>query len=83
MKPDISITLNKEIINQKTLKELYMGTRRFLGVEQKKIYRQLKPSCKFCGSNELVYHQYIICDSKCQDCGEWQNQNQINNLGKY
>jgi len=57
-----------------------MGTRRFLGVEQKKIYRQLKPLCKFCGSNELVYHQYIICDSKCQDCGEWQNQNQINNL---
>jgi len=26
LKPDISITLNKEIINQKTLKELYMGT---------------------------------------------------------
>jgi len=29
--------------------------------------------CKFCGSTELVYHQYIICDSKCQECGEWQN----------
>ncbi|MBC8296644.1 MAG: hypothetical protein H8E55_12705 [Pelagibacterales bacterium] len=29
--------------------------------------------CKFCGSTELVYHQYIICDSKCQECSEWQN----------
>jgi len=47
--------------------------KRFLGIEQKKIYRKLKVSCKFCGSTELVYHQYIICDSKCQDCGEWQN----------
>ena len=28
--------------------------------------------CKFCGSTELVHHQYIICDSKCQECGEWQ-----------
>lgn len=28
--------------------------------------------CKFCGSGELVYHQYIG-DSKCQSCGSWQN----------
>ena len=33
--------------------------------------------CKFCGSTELVYHQYIICDSKCQECGEWQNGNYL------
>ena len=31
---------------------------------------------KFCGSTELVYHQYI-CDSKCQECGEWQNGEEI------
>ena len=31
-----------------------------------------KEKCKFCGSDELVYHQYVICDSACQDCGEWQ-----------
>jgi hypothetical protein len=47
--------------------------KRFLGIEQKKIYRQLKPLCKFCGSDELVYHQYVICDYSCQTCGEWQN----------
>ena len=29
--------------------------------------------CKFCGSTELVYHQYTIRDSSCQECGEWQN----------
>jgi len=29
--------------------------------------------CKFCGSTELVYHQYAIQDSSCQECGEWQN----------
>ena len=32
-----------------------------------------KVKCKFCGSEELVYHQYIICDSSCEECGEWQN----------
>ena len=32
-----------------------------------------KEKCKFCGSTELVYHQYVICDSACQECGEWQN----------
>ena len=32
-----------------------------------------KEKCKFCGSTELIYHQYIICDSSCQECGEWQN----------
>ena len=31
-----------------------------------------KEKCKFCGSTEMVYHQYIICDSMCQECGEWQ-----------
>ena len=31
-----------------------------------------KEKCKFCGSTEMVYHQYIICDSMCQKCGEWQ-----------
>ena len=33
--------------------------------------------CKFCGSTELVYYQYIIMDSSCQDCGEWQNGEEI------
>jgi len=27
--------------------------------------------CKFCGSNEVVYDQYIV-DAYCQDCGKWQ-----------
>ena len=31
-----------------------------------------KEKCKFCGSDELVYNQYIISDSSCQECGEWQ-----------
>jgi hypothetical protein len=35
--------------------------------------------CKFCGSTELVYHQYVICDSSCQECGEWQNGETIRN----
>ena len=35
--------------------------------------------CKFCGSTELVYHQYIICDSKCQECGEWQDGDYLEN----
>lgn len=51
---------------------------RFLGVEQKKKYRSLKPECKLCGSTDLVFHQYIICDYYCQDCGEWQNGKTIN-----
>ena len=38
-----------------------------------KINNMEETKCKFCGSTELVYHQYIICDSKCQECGEWQN----------
>jgi hypothetical protein len=44
-------------------------------IGNQKNLRQLKTmnKCKFCGSTELVYHQYIICDSKCQECGEWQN----------
>jgi hypothetical protein len=33
--------------------------------------------CKFCDSTELVYHQYVICDSSCQECGEWQNEETI------
>jgi len=32
-----------------------------------------KVKCKFCGGEELVYHQYIICDHSCEECGEWQN----------
>ena len=32
----------------------------------------IKEKCKFCGSTELVYHQYVIQDSSCQECGEWQ-----------
>ena len=31
-----------------------------------------KEKCKFCDSTEIVYHQYVICDSMCQECGEWQ-----------
>ncbi len=30
-----------------------------------------KEKCKFCNSIELIYN-YYLCDSKCQDCGEWQ-----------
>jgi len=30
-----------------------------------------KEKCKFCGSTALVYH-YSICDSKCEECGDWQ-----------
>jgi len=30
-----------------------------------------KEKCKFCGDIALVYH-YSICDSKCEECGEWQ-----------
>ena len=29
--------------------------------------------CKFCGNTTLVYH-YYICDSKCEECGEWQEE---------
>ena len=36
-----------------------------------------KEKCKFCGSDELVYHQYVIQDSACQECGEWQNEETI------
>ena len=36
-------------------------------------YTISEQKCKFCGSTELVYHQYIISDSSCQECGEWQN----------
>ena len=32
-----------------------------------------KEKCKFCGSEELVYHQNIICDYSCEECGEWKN----------
>ena len=28
--------------------------------------------CKYCNSKELTYHQYIIMDSYCSDCGNWQ-----------
>ena len=31
-----------------------------------------KEKCNFCGSTEMVYHQYVIRDSMCQECGEWQ-----------
>lgn len=51
---------------------------RFLGIEQKKKYRILNPECKLCGSTDLVFHQYIICDYYCQACGEWQNGKTIN-----
>jgi|TARA_R110000751_G_scaffold2805_1_gene14853 hypothetical protein len=34
--------------------------------------------CKFCGSKELTYHQYIIMDYSCCECGEWQNGDYIN-----
>jgi len=27
--------------------------------------------CKFCDSTALVYN-YSLCDSKCEECGEWQ-----------
>ena len=27
--------------------------------------------CKFCNDTALVYNSYI-CDSKCEECGEWQ-----------
>ena len=37
-----------------------------------KILTEGKEQCKFCGSVEMVYHQYIIKDSMCQECGEWQ-----------
>ena len=37
-----------------------------------------KEKCKFCDSEELVYHQYIICDNSCQECGKWQNGETIN-----
>ena len=36
-----------------------------------------KEKCKFCNSTELVYHSYL-CDSKCQDCGEWQEGEELN-----
>ena len=42
--------------------------------------KQLKmenEKCKFCNSTELVYH-YYLCDSKCQDCGEWQEGEELN-----
>jgi len=42
---------------------------RYFGIIQKMV----RNKCKFCGSTELVYHQYVICDSACQECGEWQN----------
>ena len=41
-----------------------------------------KEKCKFCEqiiknkisyTDELVYYQYVIQDSACQECGEWQN----------
>ena len=32
--------------------------------------------CKFCDSTTLVYH-YSICDSKCEECGEWQEGEKI------
>ena len=37
-----------------------------------KINNMEETKCKFCGSAELVYHQYTICDSICQECGKWQ-----------
>ena len=36
------------------------------------IMNKEKEKCKFCGSTEMVYHQYVIRDSMCQECGEWQ-----------
>lgn len=32
----------------------------------------MKRKCKYCNSEELTYHQYIIMDSYCSDCGKWQ-----------
>jgi len=33
--------------------------------------------CKFCNSIALVYH-YYICDSKCEECGDWQEGEEFN-----
>ena len=30
--------------------------------------------CRYCGSLEVVYHQYIG-DASCEECGEWQLEN--------
>lgn len=39
--------------------------------------KELKPLCKFCGSDDLVYHQYVIYDYSCQSCGEWQDNEEV------
>jgi len=37
----------------------------------------LKPIvCKFCGSKEVVFHQYIG-DAYCQECSKWQLDKEI------
>jgi len=38
--------------------------------------------CKFCGSDELTYHQYIIEDYHCAECGEWQEGEELNKARK-
>ena len=34
----------------------------------------IKEICKFCGSDDLVYHQYGISESSCEECGAWQDE---------
>ena len=52
----------------------------YSGMPSPKAYEEEKDmnKCKFCGSKELTYHQYIIMDYSCDDCGEWQNGDYIN-----
>jgi ribosomal protein L32 len=37
---------------------------------------EIMNKCKFCGSTELVYNIYVM-DSSCQECGEWQEGEEI------
>ena len=36
----------------------------------------IKEKFKFCNSTALVYN-YSLCDSKCEECGEWQEGEEI------
>ena len=35
-------------------------------------YLEGQYACKFCGSADVVYQQFVN-DASCQDCGKWQN----------
>jgi len=38
----------------------------------------IKEKCKFCNSTALVYHHsFHFADSKCEECGEWQEGEEI------